>query len=106
MHDFCCAILSERHCLSVTIFHITKPEYRNGTGTGTLAFSLFGGTASRPHHNGHARPTIAARLKGPDFYDSVQVVVKLEFIAVMIFKQTACHLSELDKSVERMEPLH
>ena len=34
------------------------------------------------------------KLKGPDFYDSVQVVIKLEFTAVMIFKQTVCHLSE------------
>lgn len=38
------------------------------------------------------------KLKGPDFYDSVQVVIKLEFTAVMISKQTGCHLSEFHKA--------
>lgn len=38
------------------------------------------------------------KLKGPDFYDSVQVVIKLKFTAVMIFKQTGCHLSEPTKA--------
>jgi len=44
------------------------------------------------------RALLCYKLKGPDFYDSVQVVIKPKFIAVMIFKQTGCHLSESRKS--------
>lgn len=46
----------------------------------------------RNRHAPHGEPHAA--LKGPDFYDSVQVVIKPEFTAVMIIEQTACHLSE------------
>lgn len=44
------------------------------------------------------RALLRYKLKGSDFYDSVQVVIKPKFIAVMIFKQTGCHLSESRKA--------
>lgn len=44
------------------------------------------------------RALLRYKLKGLDFYDSVQVVIKPKFIAIMIFKQTGCHLSESRKA--------
>lgn len=52
------------------------------------------------------RALLRYKLKGPDFYDSVQVVIKPKFIAVMIFKQTGHHLSESRKSEKCIMSLH
>jgi len=52
------------------------------------------------------RALLRYKLKGPDFYDSVQVVIKPKFIAVMIFKQTGHHLSESRKSENCIMSLH